>query len=102
MDPVSGGRRGDRNRQAAGQDPDAGVMTLLRNQSQVVADQEIYSTASRMERTVFVVDLSKLEAEGDTLVGALVVYHPEQELKKVRGERGAWHWGAGGDERERH
>ena len=41
------------------------------------------SAISRMERTLFIVDLSKLEAEGDTLVGALVVYQPQHELKKV-------------------
>ncbi len=71
------------DKKANAPNPDAGVMTLLRDQTQVVADQDIYSSASRMERTIFVVDLSKLEAEGDTLVGALVLYHPEAELKKV-------------------
>ena len=67
----------------AEQDSNAGIMTLLRNQPQGAADQDIYSTASRMERTIFVVDLSKLEAETDTLVDALVFYHPEIELKKA-------------------
>jgi len=75
-------KQANRNRSAE-QDSNSGIMTLLRNQPQLVADQDIYSTASRMERTIFVVDLSKLEAETDTLVGALVFYHPEIELKKV-------------------
>ena len=43
----------------------------------------VYSVVSHMERTLFIVDLSKLEAEGDTLVGSLVMYRPEYEFKKV-------------------
>ena len=43
----------------------------------------VYSVMSHMERTFFIVDLSRLEAEGDTLVGALVLYRPQHELKKV-------------------
>lgn len=46
-------------------------------------DKEVYSVVSHMERTLFVVDLSKLEAEGDTLVDAMVTYRPMAELKKV-------------------
>ncbi len=46
-------------------------------------EKEVYSVVSHMERTLFVVDLSKLEAEGDTLVDAMVVYRPWAELKKV-------------------
>ena len=74
--------KADKNRTAA-PDQDAGIMTILRNQTGVTADQDIYSAVSSMDRTILVVDLSKLEAEGDTLVGALVLYHPEHELKKV-------------------
>lgn len=44
----------------------------------------VYSVVSHMERTLFIVDLSKLEAEGDTLVGSLVMYRPLYEFKKVR------------------
>lgn len=43
----------------------------------------VYSVVSHMERTLFIVDLSKLEAEGDTLAEALVVYRPFYEFKKV-------------------
>lgn len=43
----------------------------------------VYSVVSHMERTLFIVDLSKLEAEGDTLVGSLVLYRPLYEFKKV-------------------
>jgi hypothetical protein len=43
----------------------------------------VYSVVSHMERTLFIVDLSKLEAEGDTLVGSLVMYRPLYEFKKV-------------------
>ena len=46
-------------------------------------DKEVYSVVSHMERTLFIVDLSKLEAEGDTLVDAMVMYRPMAELKKV-------------------
>ena len=35
------------------------------------------------ERTFFVVDLSRLKQEGDTLTSAMVVYRPEADLKKV-------------------
>ena len=44
----------------------------------------VYSVVSHMERTLFIVDLSKLEAEGDTLVEAMVLYRPMHEFKKVR------------------
>lgn len=43
----------------------------------------VYSVVTHMERTLFIMDLSKLEAEGDTLVDALVMYRPQQEFKKV-------------------
>lgn len=43
----------------------------------------VYSVVTHMERTLFIVDLSKLEAEGDTLVGSLVMYRPSYEFKKV-------------------
>lgn len=43
----------------------------------------VYSVVSHMERTLFIVDLSKLEAEGDTLAEAVVVYKPQHEYKKV-------------------
>ena len=46
-------------------------------------EKEVYSVVSHMERTLFVVDLSRLEAEGDTLVEAMVMYRPMAELKKV-------------------
>lgn len=36
-----------------------------------------------MERTMFMVDLSRLKAEGDTLENALVLYRPEADIKKV-------------------
>ncbi len=52
--------------------------------------QEIYSAVSRMERTLFIVDLSKLEAEGDTLVNATIIYRPLQEYKKVSLKNGEW------------
>ena len=48
----------------------------------------IYSTASttshQPDRTLFVVDLSRLKAERDTLENALVLYRPEADIKKVR------------------
>ena len=44
----------------------------------------VYSVVSHMERTLFIVDLSKLEAEGDTLIGSLVMYRPYYEFKKVK------------------
>lgn len=47
------------------------------------AQDAVYSVVSHMERTLFIVDLSKLEAEGDTLVDALVVYRPLHEFRKV-------------------
>ncbi len=34
-------------------------------------------------RTLFVVDLSRLKAERDTLENAMVMYRPEKEFKKV-------------------
>lgn len=43
----------------------------------------VYSVVSHMERTLFIVDLSKLEAEGDALVDALVMYRPAHEFRKV-------------------
>lgn len=43
----------------------------------------VYSVVTHMERTLFILDLSKLESEGDTLVGALVMYRPLYEFKKV-------------------
>ncbi len=46
-------------------------------------DKEVYSVVTHMERTLFIVDLTKLEAEGDTLVDALVVYRPMAEYKKA-------------------
>lgn len=46
-------------------------------------DNPVYSVVSHMERTLFIVDLSKLEAEGDTLAEAVVVYKPQHEYKKV-------------------
>ena len=53
----------------------------------VVADKEpdyVYATTTTQpDRTLFVVDLSRLKAEKDTLENALVVYRPEADLKKV-------------------
>jgi hypothetical protein len=44
----------------------------------------IYSTTSHQpDRTLFVVDLSRLKAERDTLENALVLYRPEADIKKV-------------------
>lgn len=51
--------------------------------AQSSAQDAVYSVVSHMERTLFIVDLSKLEAEGDTLVGSLVMYRPLYEFKKV-------------------
>lgn len=36
-----------------------------------------------MDKTFFVVDLSRLKAEEDTLVNALVLYHPKEDIKMV-------------------
>lgn len=45
----------------------------------------VYSTTSHQpDRTLFVVDLSRLKAERDTLENALVLYRPEADIKKVR------------------
>ena len=47
----------------------------------------IYSTSTtshQPDRTLFVVDLSRLKAERDTLENALVLYRPEADIKKVR------------------
>ena len=44
--------------------------------------EAIYQTTEK-ERTFFIVDLSRLKQEGDTLVNAMVVYTPEADLKKV-------------------
>lgn len=46
-------------------------------------DKDIYSVVGHMERTLFIVDLSKLEAEGDTLLDAIVMYRPLHEISKV-------------------
>ena len=44
----------------------------------------VYATTSpQPDRTLFVVDLSRLKAERDTLENALVFYRPEADLKKV-------------------
>ena len=45
----------------------------------------IYSTSTshQPDRTFFVVDLSRLKAERDTLENALVLYRPEADIKKV-------------------
>lgn len=45
----------------------------------------VYSaaTTSQHDRTLFVVDLSRLKEERDTLENALVLYRPEADLKKV-------------------
>lgn len=52
--------------------------------AQTAQDKDaVYSVVTHMERTLFIVDLSKLEAEGDTLVGSLVMYRPMYEFKKV-------------------
>lgn len=40
-----------------------------------------YSTAG--DRTFFIVDLTRLERETDTLENATVVYRPEADLKRV-------------------
>ena len=46
--------------------------------------EPLYSTRTgHMERTMFVVDLSRLKAEGDTLESALVLYRPEANIKMV-------------------
>lgn len=53
-----------------------------------IADKEpdyVYSTTTTQpDRTLFVVDLSRLKAERDTLENALVLYRPEADLKKVQ------------------
>lgn len=41
------------------------------------------STTHQPDRTFFVVDLSRLKAERDTLENALVFYRPEADIKKV-------------------
>lgn len=47
-------------------------------------DTYVYSTTSHQpDRTLFVVDLSRLKAERDTLENALVLYRPEADIKKV-------------------
>lgn len=44
----------------------------------------VYSTTTTQpDRTLFVVDLSRLKAERDTLENALVLYRPEADIKKV-------------------
>ena len=49
------------------------------------AEQDRQTTRQKyLERTIFVVDLSKLKEERDTLEGAIVMYKPEREFKKVR------------------
>ena len=58
--------------------------------SQPQDKDNIYSVVTHMERTLFIVDLSKLEAEGDTLEEACVFYRPQHEFKKVR------YWGVDG------
>lgn len=77
--PKSGGKGKDKSPKSSGAEAGSSQFGGLEDN----ISQEIYSAISRMERTLFVVDLSKLEAEGDTLVGALVVYQPQHELKKV-------------------
>lgn len=49
------------------------------------AQDAVYSVVTHMERTLFIVDLSKLEGERDTLAGALVMYRPRAEFCKVCG-----------------
>ena len=45
----------------------------------------VYSTTTHQpDRTLFVVDLSRLKAERDTLENALVLYRPAADIKKVR------------------
>lgn len=80
--PKSGGKGKDKVQKSSGAEADASTVTMKRDLEESTT-QEIYSAISRMERTLFVVDLSKLEDEGDTLVGAMVLYQPQQELKKV-------------------
>ena len=47
-------------------------------------DTYVYATTSHQpDRTLFVVDLSRLKAERDTLENALVLYRPEADIKKV-------------------
>ena len=44
----------------------------------------VYATTTvQPDRTLFVVDLSRLKAERDTLENALVLYRPEADIKKV-------------------
>ena len=76
--PKSGGKGKDKPQKSTGAEANAS-----RSSGEDYATRDIYSTVSHMERTLFVVDLSKLEDEGDTLVGALVLYQPQHELKRV-------------------
>lgn len=41
------------------------------------------TTTTQPDRTLFIVDLSRLKAEKDTLENALVLYRPEADFKKV-------------------
>ncbi len=59
-------------------------------QKEALEDDYIYAPVTteqslphHQDRTLFVVDLSRLKAERDTLENALVIYRPEREFKKV-------------------
>lgn len=57
-------------------------------EKQEVEDEDyVYSSTlnvhPNMERTLFMVDLSRLKEERDTLENALVLYIPEADIKKV-------------------
>ena len=45
----------------------------------------VQSTAQVFVRSLFMVDLSRLREETDTLEGAKVLYLPESDFKKVSG-----------------
>ena len=48
-----------------------------------MAEEPWYVTSSHVDRAFFVVDLSRLKLETDTLESAMVMYRPKADFKKV-------------------
>lgn len=80
MDLARGKSKGDASAHRKGKDRDERKGASA---SEKEPDYIYSTTSSQADRTLFVVDLSRLKAERDTLENALVLYRPDAEFKKV-------------------
>ncbi len=56
---------------------------IMEGRSEGQGKEPWYVASTHVDRTFFIVDLSRLQQESDTLEGAMVVYRPQEDFKKV-------------------